>query len=69
MKTNICLLAIATAGILPFVSSCSTSPADAAVNAATSNMGPGKSAAVRQATGHGTGPVEKTKDNTLDKVR
>ena len=68
MKSATCLLAIALAGITPFVSSCAH-PADAAVNAATANTGPVTSAAVRQTTGHGTGPVEKTKDNAMDKVR
>jgi hypothetical protein len=53
--------------ILSF-SSCSKSPADAAVDAATSGMGPGKSAAVRQTTGYGTGPAEKTKNNATDKI-
>jgi hypothetical protein len=68
MKIETCILTIAIAAIAPFISSCAN-PADSAVNAATANTGPATSAAIRQTTGHGTGPIEKTKDNTLDKVR
>lgn len=68
MKPNLLVAFLAIAAITPSISSCAH-PADAAVNAATANTGPATSAAVRQTTGHGTGPIEKTKDNTMDKVR
>jgi hypothetical protein len=67
MHLNILAL-LATAGIIPLITNCAH-PADAAVNAATANTGPVTSAAVRQTTGHGTGPVEKTKKNAVEKVR
>ena len=38
------------------------------MDAATSCMGPVESAAVRNATGHGTGPVEKAKNEASDKI-
>lgn len=67
---NVTCFAIGPTLALGFVTltSCEVSPADAAVNAATSNMGPVKSAAVRNATGHGTGPVEQAKDDVSDKI-
>ena len=65
MKISIALISLSS---LLLMNSCSTSPSDAAVNAATSNMGPAQSTAVRQTTGHGTGPVEKAGKNTSDKI-
>lgn len=58
---------LALGGLLA-LSSCAKTPADAAVDAATSGMGPARSAAVRKATGHGTGPVEKAKNEASDKI-
>lgn len=69
MKNNLLritpLLAITS---LLSLSSCARGPADVAVDAATSGMGPAQSAAVRKATGHGTGPVERAKNDVSDKI-
>jgi len=69
MKT-LTLLAPFLAALL--LGSCSNpagdAAADAAVDAATADMGIVEGTAVRKATGHGTDPVEKAKQDSVDKI-
>jgi len=71
VKTIILKNLILSAALSMFVASCAAPKkgvADAAVDAATKNASPVTKAAVRKATGHGTGPVERAKDEAADKL-